>query len=86
VRKHVYESFAEWAGRYDQALAVLEVGRLLGEEISSPWSVRYPNQRAWLSAELGDWETAYVFDLAGSKSGPGCPAFKRSKSAPDQPA
>jgi hypothetical protein len=72
-----YESLAEGGrGRYDQALAVLEEGRLLAEEISSLWSTRYPNQRAWLSAELGDWETAYEIDLAGLHPAQAVPGFR----------
>jgi hypothetical protein len=72
-----YASLAEGGrGRYDQALSVLEEGRSLAEEISSPWSARYPNQRAWLSAELGDWERAYEFDLAGLHPAQELPGFR----------
>jgi hypothetical protein len=50
-----YISLAEGGrGRYDEALAALEEGRRLAEEVSSPWLARYPNQRARLRAELGD--------------------------------
>ena len=72
-----YESLAEGGrGRYDQALMVLEEGRLLAEEIASPWLARYPNQRAWLSAELGDWERAYEIDLAGLHRAQALPGFR----------
>ena len=56
------------AGRshYDAALEALEVGRSVAEEIHNPFGLaQYPNTRAWLSAELGDWETAYEVDHAG---------------------
>ncbi|MFN8597515.1 MAG: adenylate/guanylate cyclase domain-containing protein [Anaerolineae bacterium] len=53
-------------GRYDAAWTALENGYALAQQIRSPlWLARYPNQRAWLSAELGDWETAYEIDHAG---------------------
>jgi class 3 adenylate cyclase/tetratricopeptide (TPR) repeat protein len=72
-----YGSLAEGGrGRYDQALALLEDGRLLAEQISSPWLARYPNQRAWLSAELGDWESAYEIDLAGLQPAQVLPGFR----------
>jgi hypothetical protein len=72
-----YESLAEGGrGRYDQALAALEEGRRLAEEISALWAARFPNQRAWLSAELGDWETAYEIDLAGLRPAQLVPGFR----------
>jgi hypothetical protein len=72
-----YESLAEGGrGRFDQALAALERGRLLAEEISPPWLARYPNQRAWLSAELGDWQAAYEFDLVGLHPARIVPGFR----------
>jgi hypothetical protein len=52
-------------GRYDAALEALEAGRALAIATGSPWQARYPNQRAWLAAELGDWNAAYAFDQAG---------------------
>jgi hypothetical protein len=52
-------------GRYDAALEALEAGRALAIATGSPWRARYPNQRAWLAAELGDWQSAYDFDQAG---------------------
>lgn len=71
------QSLAEGGrGWYDQALAVLEQGRLLAQETSSLWLARYPNQRAWLAAELGDWETAYEFDLAGLHPAQDVPGFR----------
>jgi class 3 adenylate cyclase len=72
-----YLSLAE-GGRahYDQALAALEEGRQLAEQISSPWSARYHNQRAWLSAELGDWESAFDFDLTGLHPSQALPGFR----------
>jgi tetratricopeptide (TPR) repeat protein len=62
-----YLSLAEGGrGYYDAAWAALEEGYALAQQIRSPlWLARYPNQRAWLSAELGDWESAYEIDLAG---------------------
>lgn len=63
-------------GRYDWALAVLEQGRSLAEETSSLWLARYPNQRAWLSAELGDWETAYAYDLDGLHPAQEVPGYR----------
>ena len=72
-----YESLAEGGrGRYDRALAALGEGRLLAEQVSSLWLARYPNQRAWLSAELGDWETAYEIDLAGLHPAQRLPGFR----------
>ncbi|HEX6305064.1 MAG TPA: adenylate/guanylate cyclase domain-containing protein [Anaerolineales bacterium] len=71
------QSLAEGGhGWYDRALEVLERGRLLARETSSLWLARYPNQRAWLSAELGDWETAYEFDLAGLHPAHDIPGFR----------
>ncbi|MCC7353200.1 MAG: tetratricopeptide repeat protein [Anaerolineae bacterium] len=53
-------------GGYDAALDALETGRLLSEETHNPFGLaQYPNTRAWLSAELGDWEAAYKLDRAG---------------------
>ncbi len=63
-------------GRYDRALAVLKQGRSLAEEASSLWLTRYPNQRAWLSAELGDWETAYAYDLDGLHPAQDVPGYR----------
>ncbi|HZD55240.1 MAG TPA: hypothetical protein VE136_00845, partial [Anaerolineales bacterium] len=54
----------------------LEQGRLLAQETSSLWLARYPNQRAWLSAELGDWDTAYEFDLTGLHPAQDVPGFR----------
>jgi class 3 adenylate cyclase/tetratricopeptide (TPR) repeat protein len=66
VNAHFFCTIAEGGrGDYDAALEVLEAGRALAQEVSSPWLPRYYNQRAWLSAELGDWETAYSLDLEG---------------------
>lgn len=71
------QSLAEGGrGQYDQALEVLERGRLLARETSSLWLARYPNQRAWLCSELGDWETAYEFDLAGLHPAQDVPGFR----------
>lgn len=53
-------------GRYDEALAALETGRAISAESQNPFGLaQYPNTRAWLAAELGDWETAYELDTAG---------------------
>jgi hypothetical protein len=72
-----YLSLAEGGrARYDQALTALEEGRQLAEQISSPWSARYPNQRAWLSADLGDWESAYDIDLGGLHPARELPGFR----------
>jgi tetratricopeptide (TPR) repeat protein len=72
-----YLSLAEGGrARYDQALSALAEGRELAEKVSSPWSARYSNQRAWLSAELGDWESAYEFDLAGLHPAQELPGFR----------
>ena len=62
-----YLSLAEGGrGYYDAAWAALEEGYALAQQIRSPlWLARHPNQRAWLSAELGDWESAYEIDRAG---------------------
>jgi tetratricopeptide (TPR) repeat protein len=44
----------------------LEQGHTLAEEIRNPFGIaEYPNTRAWLAAELGDWQTAYELDHAG---------------------
>ena len=56
------------AGRanYDAALAALEAGRAVSEETRNPFGLaQYPNTRAWIDAELGDWESAYARDVAG---------------------
>lgn len=63
-------------GKYDRALEILEEGRSMAEEISSLWLARYPNQRAWLSAELGDWETALRIDLDGLHPAKKLPGFR----------
>ncbi len=53
-------------GNYDVALEALEAGFAVAEETHNPFGrAMYANQRAWLSAELSDWETAYEFDRAG---------------------
>jgi predicted ATPase len=53
-------------GNYDVALEALEAGFAVAEETHNPFGrAMYANQRAWLSAELGDWETAYELDRAG---------------------
>ncbi len=53
-------------GRYDAALDALEEGHAVSAETRNPFGLaQYPNTRAWLAAELGDWETAYEFDRAG---------------------
>ncbi|MFQ5858707.1 MAG: AAA family ATPase, partial [Anaerolineae bacterium] len=53
-------------GNYDAALVALEAGRAVSEETNNPFGLaQYPNTRAWLSAELGDWQAAYEFDRAG---------------------
>ena len=78
-----YLSLAEGGrGRYDAALAALEEGHAVAEQIHSPlWLARYPNQRAWLSAELGDWATAYEIDRTGlelARAVPGLREFEIS--------
>jgi tetratricopeptide (TPR) repeat protein len=74
-----YLSLAEGGrGHYDEALAVLEEGHALAEQIHSPlWLARYPNQRAWLSAELGDWETAYEIDQTGLELARAVPGLRQ---------
>ena len=53
-------------GCYDAALDALQAGHAVAEETQNPFGIaQYPNTRAWLSAELGDWQTAYEFDRAG---------------------
>jgi tetratricopeptide (TPR) repeat protein len=53
-------------GNYDAALDALEHGRAIANEIRNPFGLaQYPNTRAWLAAELGDWQTAYELDRAG---------------------
>lgn len=53
-------------GNYDAALDALERGRATANEIRNPFGLaQYPNTRAWLAAELGDWQTAYELDRAG---------------------
>ena len=73
-----YLSLAEGGrGRYDAAWAALEEGYTLAQQIRSPlWLARYPNQRAWLSAELGDWETAYEIDRAGLEPARAVPGLR----------
>jgi predicted ATPase/class 3 adenylate cyclase len=78
-----YLSLAEGGrGNYDAALAALEEGRAVAEQIHSPlWLARFPNQRAWLSAELGDWAAAYEIDRAGlelARAVPGLREFEIS--------
>jgi tetratricopeptide (TPR) repeat protein len=56
------------AGRanYDAALDALEAAHTVSRETHNLFGLaQYPNTRAWLHAELGDWETAYGFDRAG---------------------
>jgi predicted ATPase/class 3 adenylate cyclase len=73
-----YLSLAEGGrGNYDAALAALEKGYALAQHIRSPlWLARYPNQRAWLNAELGDWETAYEIDRAGLEPARAVPGLR----------
>jgi tetratricopeptide (TPR) repeat protein len=53
-------------GQYDAAFDALELARTRSEEIHNLFGLaEYPNTRAWLAAELGDWQTAYEFDQAG---------------------
>ncbi|MBI5304293.1 MAG: hypothetical protein HY868_19325 [Chloroflexi bacterium] len=53
-------------GNYDAALDALEQGHALAKEARNPFGLaQYPNTRAWLAAELGDWETAFELDCAG---------------------
>jgi len=53
-------------GNYDAALDALERGHAVADEIHNPFGLaQYPNTRAWLAAELGDWQTAYEIDSAG---------------------
>ena len=53
-------------GNYDIALDTLEQGHAVAKVIRNPFGLaQYPNTRAWLAAELGDWETAYDIDHAG---------------------
>ena len=64
-------------GNYDAAWTALEEGYALAQQIRSPvWLARYPNQRAWLSAELGDWETAYEIDRAGLEPARAVPGLR----------
>ncbi len=63
-------------GHFDAALQALEAGRALAEATGSLWLARYPNQRAWLSAELGDWEAAYSLDQAGLAETRAVPGFR----------
>ena len=75
---HYYLSLAEGGrGNYDAAWAALEEGHALAQQIHSPlWLARYPNQRAWLSAELSDWETAYEIDRAGLEPARAVPGLR----------
>jgi tetratricopeptide (TPR) repeat protein len=53
-------------GCYDAALDALQSGHAIAEETQNPFGLaQYPNTRAWLAAELGDWQTAYEIDRAG---------------------
>jgi len=61
-------------GSYDVALEALEAGFVVAEETHNPFGrAMYANQRAWLSAELGDWETAYDLDRAGLEAARAAP-------------
>ncbi len=61
-------------GHYDGALAALEAGRAVAEQTRNPFGqAMYANQRAWLSAELGDWQTAYELDRAGLETARAAP-------------
>ncbi len=61
-------------GRYDDALVALEAGRAVSAESHNPMGLaQYPNTRAWLAAELGDWETAYDLDTAGLETARAAP-------------
>lgn len=52
-------------GEYDAALEALEAGHAVSEETRNPFGLaQYPNTRAWLAAELGDWASAYARDSA----------------------
>jgi tetratricopeptide (TPR) repeat protein len=51
---------------YDAALDALEAGHAVSQESRNPFGLaQYPNTRAWLCAELGDWQSAYALDRAG---------------------
>lgn len=53
-------------GNYDAALNALQNGHSVADEIRNPFGLaQYPNTRAWLAAELGDWQSAYELDRAG---------------------
>jgi tetratricopeptide (TPR) repeat protein len=53
-------------GHYDAALSALEGAHAVAKETQNPFGLaQYPNTRAWLAAELGDWKTAYEIDRAG---------------------
>jgi hypothetical protein len=53
-------------GNYDAALQALEAGHAVADEIHNPFGrAQYPNTRAWLCAELGDWQSAHDYDVAG---------------------
>jgi tetratricopeptide (TPR) repeat protein len=73
-----YLSLAEGGrGHYDAAWGALEEGYTLAQQIRSPlWLARYPNQRAWLSSELGDWGTAYEIDRAGLEPARAVPGLR----------
>lgn len=61
-------------GHYDGALAALEAGRAVAEQTRNPFGqAMYANQRAWLSAELGDWQTAYDLDRVGLETARAAP-------------
>jgi tetratricopeptide (TPR) repeat protein len=53
-------------GHYDASLDALEQGHARAKEIRHPFGLaEYPNTRAWLAGELGDWQTAYELDREG---------------------
>lgn len=62
------------SGDYDAALTALERGKEIADETRNPFGLaQYPNTRAWLAAELGDWETAYEIDKWGLEIARGAP-------------
>lgn len=53
-------------GHYDDALRALEAGREGAAAIHNPFGLaQYPNTRAWIASELGDWASAYRLDQSG---------------------
>jgi tetratricopeptide (TPR) repeat protein len=65
-------------GNYDTALAAIEAGHTAAQEIQLPLGLaRYGNHRGFLCSELGDWETAYQWDVAGLEPARAIPSLRQ---------